>query len=72
MKLPADQTVANSPTPCPPPARGGGTFKCYRVLEHKPGECIWWLMVLADRMNLESGDALEKFLAKTEEQLTRH
>ncbi len=40
-------------------------------LEHKLGECIWWLIILAERMNIDSCDALEIFLSKTEEQLAR-
>ena len=35
-------------------------------LEHKLGECIWWLVVLADRMNIDIEEATEKFLTKTE------
>lgn len=35
-------------------------------LEHKLGECIWWLSVLADRMNLDLEEAVEKFLTRTE------
>lgn len=35
-------------------------------LEHKLGECIWWLTVLADRMNLDISVATDKFLTKTE------
>ncbi len=35
-------------------------------LEHKLGECIWWLIVLADRMNIDMEEAVEKFLSKTE------
>jgi hypothetical protein len=35
-------------------------------LEHKLGECMWWLMVLAGRMDIDMQQALEKFLAKTE------
>ena len=35
-------------------------------LEHKLGECIWWLIVLAERMNIDIDQALEKFLSKTE------
>jgi len=35
-------------------------------LEHKLGECIWWLTTLADRMDLNIADALEQFLSKTE------
>ena len=36
------------------------------ALEHKLGECIWWLTVLADRMNIDIEQATEKFLTKTE------
>jgi hypothetical protein len=35
-------------------------------LEHKLGECIWWLTILADRMNIGIEEAVEKFLTKTE------
>jgi hypothetical protein len=35
-------------------------------LEHKLGECIWWLTILADRMNMNISEATEKFLTKTE------
>ena len=35
-------------------------------LEHKLGECIWWLIVLADRMDINIKDAIEGFLTKTE------
>jgi len=38
-------------------------------LEHKIGECMWWLIVLAERMNIDSCEALEKFLSKTEKNL---
>lgn len=38
-------------------------------LEHKLGECIWWLMVLAARMRIDAESALEIFLTKTEQQL---
>ena len=38
-------------------------------LEHKIGECMWWLIVLAERMDLDSSEALEKFLSKTEKKL---
>lgn len=38
-------------------------------LEHKLGECIWWLIVLADRMQIDAGSALEVFLTTTEQQL---
>lgn len=36
-------------------------------LEHKLGESIWWLIVLADRMNIDIKDALNRFLTKTED-----
>jgi len=35
-------------------------------LEHKLGECIWWVIILADRMNIDISEALEKFLSKSE------
>jgi len=38
-------------------------------LEHKLGECIWWLIVLADRMEIDIDKSFEVFLAKTEKQL---
>jgi hypothetical protein len=38
-------------------------------LEHKLGECIWWLIVLAERMGIDAESALETFLTKTEQQL---
>jgi hypothetical protein len=38
-------------------------------LEDKLGECIWWLVVLADRMNINIQEATDKFLSKTEKLL---
>ncbi|ACH37196.1 MULTISPECIES: MazG-like protein [Citrifermentans] len=38
-------------------------------LEHKLGECIWWLAVLAERMEININEALENFLTKTEKLL---
>lgn len=38
-------------------------------LEHKIGECLWWLMEIAGRMEIDAERALETFLAKTEQQL---
>lgn len=38
-------------------------------LEHKLGECIWWLTVLAKRMDIDICDALQIFLTMTEKQL---
>lgn len=35
-------------------------------LEHKLGESIWWLIVLANRTNINIEDALDNFLTKTE------
>lgn len=35
-------------------------------LEHKLGECIWWLTILADRMDINIEEATNKFLTKTE------
>lgn len=35
-------------------------------LEHKLGENIWWLIVLAERSGIDIKDALERFLSKTE------
>jgi len=40
-----------------------------KELEHKLGECIWWLVVLADRMDIDIKEATEKFLGKTEQLL---
>jgi hypothetical protein len=35
-------------------------------LEHKLGENVWWLIVLAQRMDIDIRDVLDKFLTKTE------
>lgn len=35
-------------------------------LEHKLGESIWWLTVLADRMGMNIQEVTENFLTKTE------
>ncbi len=40
-------------------------------LEHKLGECIWWLIVLANRMDIDINEALETFLSKTEKLLDK-
>ncbi|WP_117170225.1 MazG-like protein [Paraliobacillus sediminis] len=37
-------------------------------LEHKIAESFWWLMVLAERMGIDSEQAMEKFLKKKEDQ----
>ncbi len=46
--------------------KGGNTSS---ELEHKLAECIWWLLILADRMNIDIGEALQIFLSQTEKQL---
>lgn len=38
-------------------------------LKHKIGESIWWLTVLAERMNINIQTVTEDFLAKTEKLL---
>lgn len=38
-------------------------------LKHKIGECVWWLAVLSERMNIDFEEALEDFLKKTQSQL---
>jgi len=40
-------------------------------LSHKLGENIWWLIVLADRMNVDINAALDGFLTKTEKLLNK-
>lgn len=40
-------------------------------LSHKLGESIWWLIILADRMNIDINTALESFLSKTEKLLNK-
>ena len=35
-------------------------------LSHKLGESIWWLIILAGRMDIDINKALEGFLTKTE------
>ncbi|RXK83203.1 nucleoside triphosphate pyrophosphohydrolase family protein [Filimonas effusa] len=39
-------------------------------LEHKLGENIWWLIVLADRSGIDIKEAVGNFLTKTEGQLS--
>ena len=36
-------------------------------LEHKLGESIWWLTILADRMGMNIQQVTENFLSKTEQ-----
>ncbi|SEA48406.1 nucleoside triphosphate pyrophosphohydrolase family protein [Pedobacter hartonius] len=40
-------------------------------LEHKFGKCIWWLIILADRMEIDIQNALGGFLSKTEQLLDK-
>lgn len=35
-------------------------------LEHKLGESIWWLIVLADRLDIDIKKAMDTFLTETE------
>lgn len=38
-------------------------------LKHKLSECIWWLLVLAERMDVDIIESLDGFLSQLEEQL---
>ena len=40
-------------------------------LSHKLGESIWWLIILAGRMDIDINIALEGFLSKTEKLLKK-
>jgi NTP pyrophosphatase (non-canonical NTP hydrolase) len=40
-------------------------------LTHKLGECIWWITVLAQRMEIDIEEAVKKFLSKTEGMLEK-
>jgi NTP pyrophosphatase (non-canonical NTP hydrolase) len=40
-------------------------------LKHKLGESIWWLIVLAERMEIDAEEAVGEFLSKTEKLLTK-
>lgn len=46
--------------------KGGDTAA---ELEHKLSECIWWLIVLAERMDIDIEESLDGFLSKLERQL---
>ncbi len=46
--------------------KGGNTVS---DLEHKLSECIWWLIVLAKRMNIDINISLDEFLSTLEKQL---
>lgn len=37
--------------------------------EHKLAECVWWLAVLAKRMNIDLANATETFLLGMEQRL---
>lgn len=37
-----------------------------QVLQHKLGESLWWLIVLAERSGIDFKQAVEDFLGKTE------
>ena len=38
-------------------------------LEHKLSECVWWLIVLAERMNIDINESFNYFLSETKKQL---
>ncbi|WMJ90454.1 MazG-like protein [Anaerocolumna sp. MB42-C2] len=38
-------------------------------LEHKISECIWWLVILGERMDIDINKSLDEFLTKLEKQL---
>lgn len=38
----------------------------HEELEHKLGESIWWLIVLANRTDIDIKEAMDNFLSKTE------
>ena len=40
-------------------------------LKHKLGESVWWLIVLANRMDIDIEEAVENFLSKTEQLLIK-
>lgn len=46
--------------------KGNGTEA---ELKHKLSECIWWLIVLAERMEINIEEAVEVFLSKLEKQM---
>ncbi|NCD72092.1 nucleoside triphosphate pyrophosphohydrolase family protein [Mucilaginibacter agri] len=48
--------------------KGGATSE---ELSHKLGESIWWLIILAGRMDIDINVALEGFLSKTEQLLKK-
>lgn len=46
--------------------KGGDTVS---ELEHMLSECIWWLIVLAKRMDIDINKKLIEFLSKLKEQI---
>jgi hypothetical protein len=40
-------------------------------LSHKLGESIWWLIILADRMEVDIKESIEGFLSRTQELLKK-
>ncbi len=38
-------------------------------LKHKLAECIWWIVVLSDRMGLDVNEIVDTFLINTEKKL---
>lgn len=41
-----------------------------KLLEHKIGENIWWLTILADQANINVEQALDTFLTETQKKLS--
>lgn len=39
-------------------------------LRHKIGECMWWLLILADRVEMNPEEILEEFLTRTEKKVS--
>jgi len=40
-------------------------------LSHKLGECLWWLIIIANRTGVDINTALDGFLIKTEKLLNK-
>ena len=40
-------------------------------LSHKLGECIWWLIIIANRTGLDINGSLDGFLTRTEKLLNK-
>lgn len=45
--------------------KGGDTRS---ELQHKLSECIWWLIILAERMEVDISESMEVFLSSFEDQ----